>query len=513
MPPVGRSGHRCGTRAARHPQKSAERSSVMAIKESDKSRGSFSSIVRTLLPVIAAVSVGLSGFNFSAAQAQSSNASAESGPAVAKANKSASIEPGHSPIRVVNFDLLVQNEATTKPQPPAAPPSQSAPKTPIAKPAPPSKVPAPPAATASPARPATTGTPAATSPPSPFAAFEPPRRRNPFLSRFSRTPDIFGDSFIPVSANIDVATLIGMTAPNTTFVDTDLPLGGGMRRFKNEHARALPTDRVFFLYNHFHNALRFQTQNSSTTDSVDQFTFGFERTSDDGQWSFELRMPFSGDVDLAGDGVSVQSNGVGNLVGTLKRLLYSDSTFAAALGLAVVVPTGSDSSVTFRNSNARIDFENEAVHLLPYLALQSSPDDNWFFHAFCQVDVAANENGVSLVGNGFTDSDSLADQTLLYLDASAGYWWYQSTDDSGLTGLASVLELHYTTTLNDADTAVLNGAFIGNSENRYDVLNLTAGVHSEWSGNTAVRVAVVVPLDRDERFFDSETQVSVIRRY
>ncbi|MFT5327733.1 MAG: hypothetical protein ACI8P0_005626, partial [Planctomycetaceae bacterium] len=43
--------------------------------------------------------------------------------------------------------------------------------------------------------------------------------------------------------------------------------------------------------------------------------------------------------------------------------------------------------------------------------------------------------------------------------------------------------------------------------------NLTAGVHSEWSGNTAVRVAVVVPLDRDERFFDSETQVSVIRRY
>ena len=77
-----------------------------------------------------------------------------------------------------------------------------------------------------------------------------------------------------------------------------------------------------------------------------------------------------------------------------------------------------------------------------FLAMMKPPED-----------VAANENGVSLVGNGFTDSDSLADQTLLYLDASAGYWWYQSTDDSGLTGLASVLELHYTTTLNDADTA------------------------------------------------------------
>ena len=145
--------------------------------------------------------------------------------------------------------------------------------------------------------------------------------------------------------------------------------------------------------------------------------------------------------------------------------------------------------------------------------MQASPDENWFFHAFCQVDIAANENEVSVVGTGFTDSDSLADQTLLYLDASAGYWWYQSIDDSGLTGLASVVELHYTTTLNDADTANLNGAFITNFENRYDVLNLTAGVHSEWNGNTALRIAVVVPLDRDERFFDSETQVSVIRRY
>jgi hypothetical protein len=489
----------------------------MVMKYSDVSRGLFRSFARTL-PLAAAVAVGLSSFSVSDVQAQSPNDSADPSPAVAKANKSASVEPGHSPIQPVNFDLLVQNEATTTPQPPAAPPAQPAPKKPTAKPAPSTKVPAPPAignstnpATASPA--VTTDSLAESRLQNPFASFEPPRGRNPFLSRFSRTPDVFGDSFIPVSVNIDIFNLTGMTAGAATFVDADLPLGGGMRRFKNEHARALPTDRVFFLYNHFHNALRFETDNTSTTDSVDQFTFGFEKTSDDGQWSFELRMPFSGDANLSGDDVAVDSNGVGNLVGTLKRILYSDSTFVTAAGLAVVVPTGSDASVTFRNSNARLDFENEAVHLLPYLAVQSSPDENWFFHAFAQIDIAANENEVSIVGNGFTDSDSLADQTLLYLDGSVGYWWYQSADDSGLTGLASVVELHYTTTLNDADTANLNGALIGNFENRYDVLNLTAGVHSEWSGNTAVRVAVVVPLDRDERFFDSETQVSVIRRY
>ena len=313
-------------------------------------------------------------------------------------------------------------------------------------------------------------------------------------------------------AQIDVGGLTGNTAFNG-LAEADLPLGGGMRRFKNEHARALPTDRVFFLYNHFHNALDIRGNGQAATDSVDQFTFGFEKTSSDGQWSFELRMPFSGEADLSAAGVNVQSDGVGNLVATLKRLLYSDSTVAAAFGLAVVAPTGSDASVTFAGSNDRLDFRNESTHLLPYLAIQMTPDDNWFFHAFCQVDVAANSNTVSITSNGVEESHSLADQTLLYLDGSLGYWWYQATDDEGLTGLASVVELHYTTTLNDADSANLNSAFIGNFENRYDVLNLTAGIHSEWNVNTAVRVAVVVPLDRDERFFDSETQVSVIRRY
>ena len=440
----------------------------------------------------------------------------EPAPAVAQANKSASVSADSTLVELVNYDLFTQNEAATT-QPPAAPPAQPLPKNPQAKPAPAGKAPASPAATTNPASPATrTASPqpeSVFSPPpasrqqSLFSLLQSPPGQRPFLNnRLSRTPDVFGDSFIPVSVKFGDPSF-------TDFAKADLPLGGGMRRFKNEHARALPTDRVFFLYNHFHNALRLQTRNTSTTDNVDQFTFGFEKTSDDGQWSFELRMPFSGDANLSGDDVAVDSNGVGNLVGTLKRIMYSDSTFVVAAGLAVVAPTGSDASVTFQLTNSRIDFENEAVHLLPYLAVQASPDENWFFHAFVQVDIAANDNEVSFVQPASTVSDSLADQTLLYLDASAGYWWYQSTDDSGLTGLASVVELHYTTTLNDADSANLGNGFIGNLDNRFDVLNLTAGVHSEWSGNTAIRFAVVVPLDRDERFFDSEMQVSIIRRY
>lgn len=439
--------------------------------------------------------------------------------AVAKANKSMQLAPGHASIRSVSFNAFAQNEANATPQ--QAPPAQKQPpaKPSTTKPDTTSKPPATPAATqdskkpASPADSTQTPNPAPPEPLTPFSSLQSPSgQQQPFLNnRLSRTPDIFGDSFIPLSAGIDLGGLTGMT--NLNNADTDIPIGGGMRRFKNEHARALPTDRVFVLYNHFHNALELRANNQSTTNSVDQFTFGFEKTSEDELWSFEVRMPFSGEADLSAGGTNVQADGVGNLVATLKRLLYSDSTFAAALGLAVVAPTGSDASVTVDNSDVRIDFENKSTHLLPYLAVQITPDDNWFFHAFCQVDAAANRNDVTLTVGNITETDSLADQTLLYLDASAGYWWYRANDDEGLTGLASVVELHYTTALENADVAELSGVEIGNFENRFDVLNLTAGVHSEWNGNSALRVAIVVPLDRDERFFDSEVQVSFIRRF
>lgn len=343
---------------------------------------------------------------------------------------------------------------------------------------------------------------------SPFSSLRTPANRQPFLARLTRTPDLFGDTFVPITAFIDLQQTV---APQ--FVFADLPLGGGTRRFKNEHAKAMPADRVFFFYNHFHNAADLQTDQDSSSEHIDQFTFGFERMSDDGLWSIEMRMPFSTGIDNAATGVDVQASGTGNLVATLKRLLVADENFAAALGLAVVAPTGSDVNITFPNSTRRLEVSNEAVHLLPYAAIQVVPDDRWFFHGFLQVDVAANSNSVLFDDGNAVQTADLSEQTLLYLDASAGYWWFRSDETEGLTGLASVAELHYTTTLNDADRVNLGTAQVENFENRFDVVNFTAGVHTEWNRDTSVRAAVVVPLDRSERFFDSEAQLSVIRTY
>lgn len=506
----------------------------------------FRATIRSLLATSLVLASGWPSLAYGEQQQRSSESGSETATvvatAIATANTSAHVEPGHSPLREVSYDFLAQNEAASETQPPSAQPPSA--QQPPAKPATAPKLPAPvkpapvkpapvkptPPATrnrtesAGPARPDNPPTtqpsrPGANSPfapgPSrpltPFSALQLPPGQKPFLGRLSRTPDVFGDTFIPVLVEINGISVFGN-------VDATIPLGSGTRRFKNEHSAALPTDRSFFYYNHFHNALSITADGQSSSENVDQFTFGVERTFGEGLWSFEVRMPFATEVDNNTGGATVQVDGIGNLVGNLKRLLYEDTTFATAIGLAVSTPTGSDAFVTNSTREQRVHLSNDSVHLLPYLAMQLTPDEYWFFHGYAQVDVAANPNRVTLINNlqtapAIAATDSLIEQTFLFLDASAGYWWFRSNDENGLTGLASVVELHYSTTLNDAKAANLGTAFVGNSENRIDVVNLTTGVHTEWFRNTSVRVALVVPLDRDQRFFDAEAQISVIRRH
>lgn len=353
------------------------------------------------------------------------------------------------------------------------------------------------------------------------------QNRRPSLARLNRAPDLFGDSFTPltvgiVGQNFDNLGVTSLSGINGNY-EANVPLGAGTRRFKNEQTRALPTDRVIFIYNHFHNAIELKhfsgAGQRSDSGNVDQFTFGFEKTFGDGQWSIEARMPFAANSDLSVDGIAVDNGTVGNLTLTLKRLLYQSEDMALAAGLAVTSPTGNDTDFNIGNGTARVTIENQAVHLLPYLGLLMTPSEDWFVNAFAQVDVATNPNGISLTSNSLVApiTGDVIEQTVMYLDLSLGYWLYRSDEDEGLTGLASVLEFHYTSSLNDAQTTNLGGASffnVGSGINRFDVVNMTVGLHSEWSRSTLVRTAVVVPLGNESnRFFDSEIQVSVIHRF
>lgn len=398
---------------------------------------------------------------------------------------------------------LVFQDKTDKPQPkppvPANPPAR--PKTPPA----------------TPARPAVPPQPAPAAPEPQFNPFVNPQPNQSQLARLARAPDMFGDSFGSISAQVRL-TGTATNATGRNFVD--LPIAGGSRQFKNEHSRALPTDRVFGLYHHFQNALESTSSNGSfrpANANIDRFTVGFEKTFFEGNASLEMRMPFSAPVSLSTPGSNYEMQSVGDLVVTLKGLLYSDESQAFAVGLAVGAPTGSDVDVNLPNSGpSSFTLYNDATHLIPFIAYQAAPTEDFFFNGFLQFDTPTNANSAQVRGPGPTVSNlSVTNQTLMFADASFGYWWYRDPENEGLSGLASVLELHYTTAVNDADIVADRSQIVtfGANTGHFDVVNLTLGLQANVGSSAIIRAGYVTPLrSSPHRFFDNEISVAVIFR-
>jgi hypothetical protein len=330
-------------------------------------------------------------------------------------------------------------------------------------------------------------------------------------------PHMFGDFF---NQGGQIRVNPGRPA-NVTGV-ADLPVAGGARRIKiSENNSALPMDRVYLMYNHFHNALEADLNPSRpgfTRDfSVDRYVIGLEKTFCQGLWSVDLRMPFTNQYGLSAPGFAVDGGNVGNLGIALKRALAASDTMVLAAGLGIDTPTGSD--IDAQVDTLRVTLRNDSVQLLPFAGALGVPSDRVFYHGFVQLDVPTGGNRVDYVETSAGAAGScgrLTDQTLLYLDAGAGYWLYRNPCSCGLTGVASVLEFHYTTTLEDADLVrdPTELVVIGNSLNRLDVMDVTVGLHAELANRTALRVAGVLPLrDHPDKPFDAEVQISVNRRF
>ncbi len=255
--------------------------------------------------------------------------------------------------------------------------------------------------------------------------------------------------------------------------------------------------------------------------NVDRFTFGFEKTFLDGSASVELRIPFSSPVSLSTDVSAYQTESIGDLVVSLKGLVYADATQLVALGLAVNAPTGSDLDVNLISpSNMSFSLYNDATHLIPFVAYQAAPTEEFFIHGFLQCDTPTNANSVQIRKTtglvGTVENRKFTDQTLLFADASIGYWLFRDPDANWLTGLAGLVELHYTTAINSADVVLDNTTLVefGGNTGSFDVLNLTLGLHTEIARSTTLRAGYATPLrGADHRFFDSEVTVAVIFRH
>jgi len=336
--------------------------------------------------------------------------------------------------------------------------------------------------------------------------------------RLAGTPNMFGDIF-PSSggATVDIGGLVGTASAS-------LPLAGGCRRVKvGENNQPLTQDRVYFLYNHFHHALEADATGMLydprwQSFSVDRYTVGLERTFLGRRWSVELRMPFSNGMEFVTTDFAVSSGSVGNLAILLKRMLYRSDTTAIAAGLGIDTPTGSD--VWGYANPTSFTMHNQAVHLMPFVGLLQAPTDRLFYQCFLQVDVPTNGNRIDysdpIAGTG--SFGTLNEQTLLYVDMSLGYWLFRDRTGAMLRGLAWLLELHYTTTLQDTDSVFgmpSSTTFVfENPANRLDILNLTVGLHADLGRQTLLRVGGVFPLRSGyNRSFDAEVQVQLERRF
>jgi hypothetical protein len=381
--------------------------------------------------------------------------------------------------------------------------------------------------------------------------------------------DFGGGSLIKTVGGENSNPVVGFNGANVlTF---PIPLAGGSRRIKiAENNQVMPEDRIYGTFNYFHNSNQaigtgpFYDDPVTVVDSesLAQYTVGMEKTfcAWGTPFSIDVRMPFTGGVSqsvvnsdpsfLAQDSAAdLDTGSMGNLSTALKVYLLEVKQTSISGGLGMSLPTGSDAhATTFLNvpnddpanlgqpvaTYNYLDVDNSAVHLMPFLGAYRQMGNSCWLQAFTQIDVPTGGNGVQrksgvdrnrdgILEEVVFDQFRIKEQTLLYADVSFGKWWYRNVCECGnpmcrcqrrgLTGVASVLELHYTGSLNDADPFLSDGA-----ANQFDVLNLTTGLTVELNEQLRINLAGVFPLGergldangrREDRFFDSELALQV----
>ena len=245
------------------------------------------------------------------------------------------------------------------------------------------------------------------------------------------------------------------------FNNVSVGIAGGDRRFKIvEGNNPVPTDRVFFDYNHFTNPL---VDVNGDPSNLERFRLGVEKTFFDGLWSAEFRIPFSADYNSTQSldpGAPLSATEFGDLAFAIKRILVRGETFTLSTGLGIVFPTGPEWKI-LNDSVTICEVRNEAVHLQPFLGAAWYPTEKLFVLGFAQIDFDTHGNTV-LMASDDGNTIPLApvgvyhEQSLGFFDVSAGYWLFRRSDH-WLTGVAPMVELHYSTTMQNTD-AVRGGA-------------------------------------------------------
>jgi hypothetical protein len=284
------------------------------------------------------------------------------------------------------------------------------------------------------------------------------------------------------------------------------PRGGAAVRSVKiaENFTPAPRNRVFASYHFFNDVF------DGEIGDVNRYTIGFEWLYSGENRSIEFRLPFAHTLDSrqVDDPRVAKNTELGNLTLTLKQVLEESDNWLLSGGVGITFPTADDNRVA-RPSDFReiLRVDNEAVHLLPFLGLIVTPNEQLFIQSTAQLDIDPSGNHVKgdLMAMKLQPLGVHQDSTLLFLDVNVGYWLYNDPAADFLTGVAPIVELHYTTTLNDADLIDRNGFIVGDLSNRFDILNVTLGAHLLFRNGRSIRPGFVIPLrSGDDKQFDFE---------
>ena len=288
-----------------------------------------------------------------------------------------------------------------------------------------------------------------------------------------------------------------------------------IRRMKlAENNSPLPVDRWIFGHNFFNDV--------RNVGDVNRYVFGIEKTYDEGLASIEIRFPFSSrladvqSLNVAADEISSNRNTeAGDLSVIWKRVVAARGEVLTTAGLGLRIPTANDGRVMLAG-NEVFRIEHQSLHLAPFVAMLGvRPEKKMFWQVFVQVDIPANGNPLTTQVTP-TERETLGvlqDTTLLFADASMGYNWIEERE--GLVkAVTPMLELHYASTLNEADSFSFQLGTVGFSvldeALRYNILNLTAALDLKISDRLSVRPAMSFPLRTgSDRLYDFEAGIQV----
>ncbi|MBI1344785.1 hypothetical protein GC163_00700 [bacterium] len=370
-------------------------------------------------------------------------------------------------------------------------------------------------------------------------------------------PHMFGD-------NQDASCASAGSNPNQSTV-LEHPGLGCFRLNISENNSAIPMDRVYFRYSHLHNASDLDGravggQNNESFE-IERFLYGVERQMFEGRMSVEVRLPFAYELtpnlevgtingvsrfDPSQDAYALTFKRVSAIA---KFLLLETDQLVLSGGLGFDTPTAPDfryrdrtytnlgNTQVFLNYEVQTLVKDEIYEISPFLALAWTPKTNWFGMSFLQFDLPLNDADTQRTVTIYDSPnqtpgqdvvhEKFSEQALMRLNIGGGYWLVRRAAPHRLTGWAMSMELHYTTTLEDAQLTVsefqvtslpgFNQTFagvLGNAANRVDVLNLVLGNTFEFNERTTIGNGFTLPLrDGADKPFDFEYIFQINHRF